>query len=127
MQLSGAAGPAYGAADRNIEGVSVKRVMIVDDHDLCRLGLVGVLGAEPDIEVVADCPDGADAVALADLLVPDVIVMDLQMPRMNGADATREVLRRHPQVRVIIVSGTPEGRLADRALAAGAFACLAKV
>jgi DNA-binding NarL/FixJ family response regulator len=99
---------------------------VVDDHDFCRDGLVRMLDAEPDIDVVADCPDGSDAVALADLLVPDVIVMDLQMPRMNGADATREVLRRHPRVRVIIVTGAPSGRLADRALAAGAFTCLAK-
>ena len=67
--------------------------MVVDDHDFCRDGLVEALRAEPDLQVVADCPDGADAVRLAAQVCPDVIVMDLQMPGMNGADATREVLR----------------------------------
>jgi DNA-binding NarL/FixJ family response regulator len=104
----------------------MKRVMVVDDHDFCRDGLVEVLAGEPDIEVVAECPDGADAVRLVDEVGPDIIVMDLQMPRMNGADATREILARHPHVRVIIVSATPGSPLAEQAMAAGAATCLAK-
>jgi DNA-binding NarL/FixJ family response regulator len=100
--------------------------MIVDDHDFCREGLVEVLAEEPDLQIVAECPDGADAVRLVDEVCPDVIVMDLQMPGMNGADATREVLRRRPAARVIIVTGIPGSRLAEQAMAAGAYACLAK-
>jgi two-component system invasion response regulator UvrY len=98
--------------------------MVVDDHDFCREGLVDALGAEPDLQVVAECPDGADAVRLVDEVCPDVIVMDLQMPGINGADATREVLRRCRAVRVIIVTGTPGSPLAEQAIAAGAHACL---
>jgi DNA-binding NarL/FixJ family response regulator len=104
----------------------VKRVMVVDDHDFCRDGLVEALAAEPDLQVVADCQDGADAVRLVEEVCPDVIVMDLQMPGVNGADATREVLRRCPATRVIIVTGAPGSRLAERAIAAGAYACLPK-
>jgi DNA-binding NarL/FixJ family response regulator len=104
----------------------VKRVMVVDDHDFCRDGLVGALVAEPDLQVVAECPDGADAVRLVDHVCPDVIVMDLQMPGMNGADATREVLRRRPATRVIIVTGVPSSALAEQAIAAGAYVCLPK-
>ena len=104
----------------------MKRVMVVDDHDFCRDGLVEALRAEPDLQVVADCPDGADAVRLVDEVCPDVIVMDLQMPGMNGADATREVLRRRPTARVIIVTGMPGSPLAEQAIAAGAHVCLPK-
>jgi DNA-binding NarL/FixJ family response regulator len=105
---------------------TVKRVIVVDDHDFCRNGLVEALAAEPDLQVVAECPDGADAVRLVDEVGPDVIVMDLQMPGRNGADATREVLRRRPATRVIIVTGAPGSPLADQAIASGAYACLPK-
>ena len=104
----------------------MKRVMVVDDHDFCREGLLEALAAEPDLQVVGECPDGADAVRLVDEACPDVIVMDLQMPGMNGAVATREVLRRRPAARVIIVTGMPDGPLVDQAIAAGAYACLPK-
>jgi DNA-binding NarL/FixJ family response regulator len=107
-------------------GNPVKLVMIVDDHDFCREGLVEVLAEEPDLQVVAECPDGTDAVRLVDEVCPDVIVMDLQMPGMNGADATREVLRRRPTARIIVVTGIPGSRLAEQAIAAGAYACLPK-
>src|SRR3954447_17522960 len=103
---------------------SVKHVMVVDDHDFCREGLVEALRAEPDLQVMAECPDGADAVRLVDEVCPDVIVMDLQMPGMNGADATREILRRRPQVRVIIVTAAPRSPLAEQAIADGAYALI---
>ncbi len=102
------------------------RVMIVDDHDFCRSSLAELLATEPDLQVVADCPDGADAISLVDQARPDVIVMDLQMPKMNGAEATRQILRRHPHVRVIIVTSAPSSRLAEQAIAAGATTCLPK-
>ena len=65
-------------------------------------------------------------VRLGDEVCPDVIVMDLQMPGMNGADATREVLRRRPAARVVIVTGMPGSALAEQAVAAGAYVCLPK-
>jgi len=100
--------------------------MVVDDHDYYRAGLVEVLDAERDLEVVAQCVDGTDAVSRVGEVRPDVIVMDLQMPRMNGADATREILRRHPEVRIIIVTAVPHSPLAEQALAAGAYTCVPK-
>jgi two-component system response regulator DegU len=104
----------------------MKRVMVVDDHDLCREGLVKILDAEPDLQVVAGCPDGTDAVDTVDDAHPDVIVMDLQMPGMNGADATREILRRHSHIRIIIVTAAPPGARAAPAWRAGATTCLSK-
>jgi len=100
--------------------------MVVDDHDFCRDEVVAALGAERDLEVVGDCADGVEAVRLADRIQPDVIVMDLQMPRMNGAEASREILRRHPQVRIVVVTGAPHSPLAREAMAAGAYTGIAK-
>jgi two-component system invasion response regulator UvrY len=104
----------------------VKRVIVVDDHDIFRAGLVELLRSEPGIEVVADCPDGNDAVRIVDQVRPDLIVMDLQMPGMNGADATREVLRKCPDVRIVIVTAVPHSPLVAQALAAGAVTCVPK-
>jgi DNA-binding NarL/FixJ family response regulator len=100
--------------------------MVVDDHEVFRDGLVELLRSEPDVEVVAACPDGADAVRLVGRVHPDLIVMDLQMPGMNGADATRAVLRQHPGIRVVIVTAVPHSPLVEQALAAGAAACVPK-
>src|SRR4051812_42319146 len=108
------------------QGELVRRVMVVDDHNFCRENLVEVLGAEPDLLLVANCCNGAEAVRLVDETCPDVVVMDLQMPVMNGADATREILRRRSAVRVIIVTGMPGSPLAEQAIAAGAHACIPK-
>jgi DNA-binding NarL/FixJ family response regulator len=104
----------------------VKRVIVVDDHDIFRAGLVELLRSEPGIEVVADCPDGSDAVRLVDDVRPDLVVMDLQMPGMNGADATREILRKQPGVRIVIITAVPHSPLVEQALAAGASACVPK-
>jgi len=68
------------------------RVLLADDHAVLRAGLKALLNAEPDIEVVGEAPDGAVAVDTARQVEPDVIVMDIQMPRMSGLEATR-VLR----------------------------------
>jgi DNA-binding NarL/FixJ family response regulator len=100
--------------------------MVVDDHDLSRDALIDLLDSEQDIEVVADGSDGTDAVNLVELVRPDVILMDLRMPRMNGADATREVRLRCPVTRVVIVTSQPRSPLVEQALAAGAATCVPK-
>jgi DNA-binding NarL/FixJ family response regulator len=80
------------------------RVLIVDDHELVRAGLRGVLDAEPGIEVVSEAADGVQAVAAAEMHHPDVVVMDLQMPAMDGIEATRRILSSRPGTAVLVVT-----------------------
>jgi len=80
------------------------RVLIVDDHELVRAGLRGVLDAEPGIEVVSEAADGVQAIAAAEMHHPDVVVMDLQMPAMDGIEATRRILSSRPGTAVLVVT-----------------------
>jgi DNA-binding NarL/FixJ family response regulator len=105
---------------------AMKRVVVVDDHAYIRETLVELLDNELDLAVVGSGADGAAAIALADQLEPDVVVMDARMPGIDGAVATEEILRRRPLTWVIVLTSAPDGHLATRALAAGARACLAK-
>jgi CheY-like chemotaxis protein len=80
------------------------RILLVDDHVVFRQGLVGLLEATPGIAIIGEASDGLEAIELADLLLPDVVVMDLTMPRMNGIEATRRITANHPHIRVIGLS-----------------------
>ena len=102
------------------------RVMLVDDHSIVRQGLAGLLRREPDIEVIADASDGATAVQLARQLRPDVVVMDISMPGMNGIEATRHIVQESPQVRVVGLSMYQEEDHVRAMREAGAVACLGK-
>jgi len=115
---------ADGVADRRSEPTI--RVVIVDDYPFFRFGLRELLNAEVDIEVVAECADGQEAVDLAGQMVPDVVVTDLKMPRLDGADTTRRLLQIDPDVAVVVITSAPHGRSAARATAAGAHAVLGK-
>jgi DNA-binding NarL/FixJ family response regulator len=95
-------------------------VLLVDDHSLVRRGFRRILEDESDINVVGEAGDGASAVKLADELNPKVIVMDCAMPGMNGLEATRQILRRHSQALVLMLSMHPEETLVRQALEAGA-------
>jgi DNA-binding NarL/FixJ family response regulator len=103
----------------------MRRVMIVDDNPYLRTGLAELLAAEPDLEIVATC-DGAESVALAAEVKPDVIVMDLNMPGINGVEATRRIRLRLPGPEIVILTGAPHGCLVSQALAAGARTCISK-
>jgi NarL family two-component system response regulator LiaR len=102
------------------------RVLLVDDHALLRKGIRALLSTELDIEVVGEAGDGAEAVALADTLRPDVILMDLVMPEMDGIEATREVTARQPGVRVLVLTSFVADDKVFPAIKAGALGYILK-
>lgn len=102
------------------------RVMIVDDHAVVRGGIEYSLLALDDIELVGTACSGEEAVRLCGEVQPDVILMDIVMPGMDGVAATRAILERYPQVRVIGLTSFQEGRLVQDALQAGAISYLLK-
>lgn len=102
------------------------RVLLVDDHALVRRGIMGLLEEEPDIEVVGEAEDGYRAIDMARGKLPDVIVMDLQMPGMDGVEATRRIREELPQIRIVGLSMYDEAARADEMRAAGASAYLTK-
>lgn len=95
-------------------------VLLVDDHALVRRGFRRILEDERDITVTGEAGDGPEAVKLADELNPQVIVMDCAMPGMSGLEATRQILAKHPQAVVLMLSMHPEETLVRQALEAGA-------
>jgi len=95
-------------------------VFVADDHAIVREGLASVLGAQPDIRVVGTAADGRDAVREIVELGPDVVVMDIAMPRMNGIEAAREIRERAPRARVIVLSMHSSAEVVFHALEAGA-------
>ena len=102
------------------------RLIIVDDQPVIRRGLSMMLGAEPDIDVVAQAADGSEAIALAIQHRPDVVVMDLQMPRVGGVVATREITAALPQTRIVVLTTFDDDELVFEAIRAGAQAYLLK-
>jgi NarL family two-component system response regulator LiaR len=102
------------------------RVVVVDDHAVVRNGIEYSLLAVDDIELVGSAESGAEAVRLCEELQPDVILMDMMMPGMDGVTATRVVLKRCPQARVIALTSFQEGSLVQKALRAGAISYLLK-
>jgi DNA-binding NarL/FixJ family response regulator len=102
------------------------RVLVVDDHDLFRAGLTSLLGARPDMDVVAQASGGRMGVRLAAELRPDVILMDVQMPDLDGPAATRLILGRQPSVRIVALTVVSDEDAVASILAAGACGFLAK-
>jgi len=107
-------------------GTEPIRVVISDDHDLFRRGLKMVLEAEEDIEVVAEAANGQEAVARVEELAPDVVLMDLRMPRMGGIEATRLIRQLFPTTRIIVLTVSDEEDDIYGAVKAGANGYLLK-
>lgn len=102
------------------------RILLADDHGIVRKGLRFLVESEPDLEVVGEAADGHEAIEMAGRLEPNVIVMDIGMPRLNGIDATTEIVRTHPQTAVIILSMHSDETYLLRTLSAGAKGYLLK-
>jgi DNA-binding NarL/FixJ family response regulator len=101
-------------------------VLLAEDHTIVREGLRALLKLESDIQVVAEAQDGRQAVALAEKLKPDVIVMDIAMPLLNGMEATRQILHARPGVKVLVLSAHSDDAYVSRVMELGAAGYLVK-
>lgn len=102
------------------------RVLAADDQRVVREGLAMLLGLLPDVEVVGTAANGEEALALADQVRPDVILMDLRMPRVDGVEATRRLRASHPEIKVVVLTTYADDRSVIDALRAGALGYLTK-
>ncbi|PYT16707.1 MAG: DNA-binding response regulator [Acidobacteria bacterium] len=96
------------------------RILLVDDHDVVRSGVRAILGAQPEWEICAEAANGREAVEQAKKLKPDVVIMDISMPELNGIGATRHIMRELPKTEVLILTMYESERLVREVLDAGA-------
>jgi two-component system NarL family response regulator len=102
------------------------RVLVVDDHSLLRTGVANIINMEPTLEVVAEAANGRDAIAAFTTFHPDVVLMDLRMPEMEGVEAVRRIREIDPQARVVVLTTYDADEDIARALQAGAKAYILK-
>jgi len=102
------------------------RILLADDHQLIRTGLRLVIEQQKDLAVVGEAGDGREAVTLANSLRPDVVVMDISMPNLNGIEAAHQIKQSHPEIAVIVLSMHPDESYVLRALKAGVKGYLLK-
>ena len=101
-------------------------MMLADDHLVVRMGLAAIISIERDMELVGEAADGVAAVKLAAELRPDVVIMDIMMPKLDGVAATAEIRKRNPNTRILILTTFGTSEDLRRALAAGATGALVK-
>ncbi len=102
------------------------RILIVDDHKVFREGLKSLINSHADMEVVGEAQNGAEAVAMTGQLSPDVILMDVKMPIMDGIEATRRILAELPRVRILALSMYGDGNFISGMMQAGASGYILK-
>ncbi len=96
------------------------RILVADDHEIVRRGLVALIKGNPEWEVCAECDDGRQAVDKAQQLKPDIVVLDIGMPVLNGLEATRQILRNNPNIKVLVLTITDADQVVQAVLDAGA-------
>jgi DNA-binding NarL/FixJ family response regulator len=96
------------------------RVLLADDHQIVRQGLRGLLEKQPDIEVIGEAGDGRTTLSLIEELSPNIVIMDVAMPDLNGIEATRQIIARHPGIKVLALSMYSDRRFVAGMLGAGA-------
>jgi DNA-binding NarL/FixJ family response regulator len=104
----------------------VIRVLVADDHDFVRAGLVELLDSTGDMTVVAECQDGDEVVTAALQTAPDVVLLDLRMPRLPGLEAARALRAVRPEARIVVLTGSPSRSTAGEARELGAVGYLLK-
>src|SRR4051812_47918857 len=102
------------------------KIVIIDDHQLFREGVKRILDFEPSFEVVAEGDDGEDALAIVDAHKPDVVIMDINMPKVNGVEATKQLIEADTETKVIILSIHDDENYVTHALKTGARGYLLK-
>ena len=102
------------------------RILIVDDHLVVRMGLSALISLEPSMSVVGEAEDGESALEFVDKLHPDVVVMDIMMPRMNGVEATARIAEAHPETRILLLTTFSASGEVVQALDAGACGAIVK-
>src|SRR5262250_969962 len=102
------------------------RILVADDHEVVRRGLCGLLGSQPDWEICGEASNGREAVEKTLQLKPDVVILDVGMPVLNGLEATRQILKSNPQARVLILTLHDSDQVVREVLNAGARGFLLK-
>ncbi len=102
------------------------RILLVDDHDLFRKGIARLIDSQPDFQVVGEARDGKEALTQAQLLNPDVILMDIEMPNWNGTEATRQIKAEIPDARIVMLTVSDDDQNLFSAVRAGAMGYLLK-
>lgn len=97
-----------------------KRVVIADDHGMLRKHLSSLLSSHPDFHVIGEAEDGLEAIERVEELAPDLVVLDIAMPRMNGIEATKEIKRRHPEMKILVITVHDDEQYMNTAMEAGA-------
>jgi two-component system response regulator NreC len=105
---------------------STIRILLADDHTLMRSGIKALLEDEPDIAIVGEAEDGREAVKLAHMLRPNLVLMDIAMPLLNGLEATRQIKREHPEIKILVLTMYEHEEYFRQVLEAGASGYIIK-
>jgi DNA-binding NarL/FixJ family response regulator len=109
-----------------MNSIVIMKILIADDHPVVRMGIRGMLDGEPDIEVVGEAENGGEAVEMVAKLRPDVVLMDLRMPNMDGVAATEKITKDHPETRILVLTTYESDADILRAIETGATGYLLK-